>query len=214
MGVTIITRPNRKIIPKHTEEAQERTDSSKEKELLLLPFYALDQKNNSSITKVYFELETYAFYQRFKQLFTELETKSGILRYHRKCKQDMELSLLVEDLFVFTSLLGEPEDLFVKRSKTRDGVFHVIVMMHVGDKRMAHIEYTLTDTDAIELEWSGEGVIFEYHSEEMKSLVGDSQIEETFELVEEQLIESAHSMDATLFQKIEQCRQGLEEGHV
>lgn len=117
---------------------------------------------------VYFELEQFPFFQKVKE---SIAKGKGVLRFKRTTDKTRDDKLMASDLLVFASLLGEPQDLRVKRTNQDTTPYHVILMVNFGNGRMAHLEYTFSDMkEVIELEWSGIKQIIEFNSDEMKPL--------------------------------------------
>ena len=104
---------------------------------------------------MYFDLENYPFYQKVKEMIGKEDKPKGVLRFRRMVKKDENQSLLAGDLYVLSSLLGEPQDVQVKQTDQSVTPAHTIIMMNFGGGTMAHIEYTVTNQERIELEWSG-----------------------------------------------------------
>ncbi|MEH7235334.1 hypothetical protein [Bacillus sp. JJ1562] len=117
---------------------------------------------------VFFELEQYPFFRKIKETITD---KKGVLRFRRKIgKKDIE-KLVASDLYMFSSILGDPQTIRVKYSDRSIEPYHIIVTVDYKEQAMAHLEYTVCDSEEqIELEWSGIKQIIEFNSEEMNPL--------------------------------------------
>lgn len=116
---------------------------------------------------VYFDLASYSFYREAKQIIQEGEDLRGVLRFRRTVISKEDISLLAGDLFVLNKLLGGYEEIFVKKTKPSDKVFHIIVLLKFKNGAMAHVECTRTREERIEFEWSGLNDIIEFDSNEM-----------------------------------------------
>ncbi|WP_066190628.1 hypothetical protein [Gracilibacillus timonensis] len=127
------------------------------------------ERNN---VHVYFELECYPFFDKVRNLIGQQVKPKGVLRYRRKTKKDINESLLIEDMAVICSFFGDTEHVFTKRSKQKHP-YHVIITLNFGGGTMAHVEYTVTNKDQIELEWSGVGRILEFDSDEMNPFMSN-----------------------------------------
>jgi hypothetical protein len=121
--------------------------------------------SNIDNVNVFFELEQYPFFQKVKETITD---KKGVLRFKRIIgKKDIE-KLVASDLYVFSSILGEPQTIQAKCSDRSKEPYHIIVTINYKEEAMAHLEYTVCESEEqIELEWSGIKQIIEFNSEEM-----------------------------------------------
>lgn len=120
-------------------------------------------------THVYFELENYPFYQMAKEIIKQRADNSkpkGVFRYRRKVTEADDF-ILISDLIVIYSLLGEPINVQVTRSNQAVQPAHTIILLNFGEGTLAHVEYTVADEERIELEWSGVKSIIEFDSNEM-----------------------------------------------
>src|SRR5690625_5845764 len=82
-------------------------------------------------------------------------------------KEVEEEALFASDLYILTELLGEPRDIKVRKTDAAVIPTHTIVMVNFGGGTMAHIEYTISNEERIEFEWSGTENIIEFDSEAM-----------------------------------------------
>ena len=135
-----------------------------------IPFTELTDDHQRSRLDVYFDLENYPFYQKVKEMIGKEDKPKGVFRFRRMVKQDENNSLLTGDLYVLSSLLGEPEDIQVKQTDQTVIPAHTIILMDFGGGTMAHIEYTVADQERIELEWSGIKTIIEFDSDQMRPI--------------------------------------------
>lgn len=151
---------------------------------------------------VYFDLENYSFYQKAKEMI-EKETKpKGVFRFRRMVKQGESDSLLAGDLYVLSSLLGDPQDVQVKRTDQSVTPAHTIIMMNFGGGTMAHIEYTVTDRERIELEWSGIKNIIEFDSEEVEIVQSGNKTIPTLVYSVDAILATAYQVDQTLIDRL------------
>lgn len=120
-------------------------------------------------THVYFELESYPFFKSAKEIIKQRAGDAkpkGVFRYRRKVSEADD-NILITDLVVIYSLLGNPIDVHVTRSNQDVYPAHTIILLNFGDGTLAHVEYTVADEERIELEWSGIKSIIEFDSNEM-----------------------------------------------
>ena len=120
-----------------------------------IPSTELTADHQSLGWHVYFDLENYPFYQKVKEMIGKEDKPKGVFRFRRMVKQYENKSLLTGDLYVLSSLLGEPQRIQVKQTDQSVIPAHTIILMDFGGGTMAHIEYTVTKQERIELEWSG-----------------------------------------------------------
>src|SRR5690625_1377767 len=127
--------------------------------------------------QVYFDLENYSFYQKAKDIIESSEKPQGVFRFRRTIKQTVNEAFIAEDLYVLTSLLGEPVDVQVRQTDHSITPTHIILMINFGGGTMAHLEYTFTQTDQekVELEWSGVKNIIEFDSEVLNPVQTENQ---------------------------------------
>lgn len=135
-----------------------------------IPFTELDDDQQRLGSHVYFDLECYPFYQKVKELIGKEDKPKGVLRYRRMVNQYDNKTVLTGDLYVLSSLLGAPLDIQVKQTDQTVIPAHTIILMDFGGGTMAHVEYTVTERERIELEWSGIKTIIEFDSEQMRQI--------------------------------------------
>lgn len=151
---------------------------------------------------VYFDLENYPFYQKVKEIIRKENSPKGVFRFRRTVKSRENPSILVSDLYVLSSLLGEPQDIQVKQTDSLVQPSHTIIMMNFGDGTMAHVEYTVSNQERIELEWSGIKNIIEFDSKEMNSirLKDKTSLSLTYSI--DTIITTAHKVDEELLDRL------------
>lgn len=169
---------------------------------LFVPSRYIDEAVAFKNAKVYLELEALPFFQHFKNNIQQLETIKGIFRYKRTSGQDVNLSLLAEDLFVISSLFGKPSSIFVKHSDKEIIPYHVILTVNFGNGILAHIEYTRADREEILMEWGGVGQMINFSSTEMNAFVSVEEPSSTLTLNPALIIENAHVINASFIEKL------------
>lgn len=112
--------------------------------------------------KVYFDLAAYPFFQHIHATITAQDEKCGVLRFRRSGENNE----LVGDLFVLTLLFGTMEQVHVTLRELA-GKKHMIVQCKFGENVMAHIEFTTSEQERIEFEFSSPQYILEFDSAEM-----------------------------------------------
>lgn len=163
---------------------------------------------------VYFELENYPFFQKAKALLAQHDKPKGVFRYHRVTKTDKDESLLVEDIGAIISLFGDPEHVFIKRTDKQLRPYHVIVTLNFGGGTMAHVEYTLSDKEHVELEWSGIEQILEFNSSEMDPFTfGNKElIPLTLRMKAASILNGSYLVDQKFITYLDKCRSLLKDG--
>src|SRR5690625_3279353 len=133
-----------------------------------IPSHQLTEAQDASQNiYVYFDLENYPFYQAAQAIIEKKDKPKGVFRYRRMIKEVEEEALFASDLYILTELLGEPRDIKVRKTDAAVIPTHTIVMVNFGGGTMAHIEYTISNEERIEFEWSGTENIIEFDSEEI-----------------------------------------------
>lgn len=172
----------------------------------------MEDQQPSTGMKVYFDLENYPFYQAAKQLIKQTDKPKGVFRFRRMVKQGESGSLLAEDLYVIASLLGHPEDVQVKRTDQSIKPAHTILMINFGGGTMAHVEYTVSDHDKVELEWSGNNQIIEFNSDELKPVQPGNKTRLPLMYTVDAILENAHPVDQVLMDRLNNFRKLLSRG--
>lgn len=165
---------------------------------LFIPSTLLEQTYEG--VQVYFELEQYPFFQKAKEMITD---PKGVLRFRRKVRNEKSNGLPASDLFVLTSILGEPEDVQLKGTKQEVKPYHLIITVNFGSGTMAHLEYTFSDEDErIEFDWSGIQNIIEFDSKEMNPIdpKGYSRLPLLYST--DSILSAAHKADQNLIKRL------------
>ncbi|MCH1626477.1 hypothetical protein [Fredinandcohnia quinoae] len=174
-----------------------------------LPFALLEDINAKDGVHVYFDLELYPFFQMVREIVLKDERPKGVLRYRRVGKRE---EFIIEDLLVITSLLGEPQDIKVKRTNHTVIPNHTIVTINFGSGIMAHLEFTISDGERIELEWSGIKNILEFNSEEMTPIEPKQYTSLPLSYSVDAIFDTAHKVDDNIKGRIEKYSSLLNGG--
>jgi hypothetical protein len=158
---------------------------------------------------VYFDLESYPFFQKFKKLMEQLQQSKGVLRFRRTMLEDNR-SLVVSDLFVLSAIFGDFESVHIKQSKRQSGTFHMILLVNFGKGIMSHIEYTVANEERIELELSGIKSIVEFNSDHMKPIQPESKTRLPLSYSVDDIIASARKVDDTMMNNLHAIRELIE----
>ncbi|MBC5638014.1 MULTISPECIES: hypothetical protein [Ornithinibacillus] len=118
---------------------------------------------------IYHELSLYPFFQEIKARIIEDGSPSGVFRFRRVVDEAVNSAIITSDLCVLESIFGQPGNLVLKRSN-EDVVPHHVILMVQYKKVIAHIEYTFSGDESIQIEWSGALKMIEFHSDERTSL--------------------------------------------
>jgi hypothetical protein len=158
---------------------------------------------------VYFDLESYPFFQKFKKLMEQLQQSKGVLRFRRTMLEENH-SLVVSDLFVLSAIFGDFESVHIKQSKRQSGTFHMILLVNFGKGIMSHIEYTVANEERIELELSGIKSIVEFNSDHMKPIQPESKTRLPLSYSVDDIIASARKVDDTMMKNLHAIRELIE----
>lgn len=169
-----------------------------------------DQDLNKS--KVYFDLENYPFYQAAKEIVSKDVKPKGVFRFRRTVNQNKDNTIFATDLVVLTDLLGEPVDINIKQTNQSLVPSHTIVMVNFGGGTMAHIEYTVSDHERIELEWSGDKNIIEFDSNEMRGIKPGNMTRLPLMYSVDTILETAHEVDEELLTSLNRFKDLLNGG--
>ncbi|WP_010094781.1 hypothetical protein [Ornithinibacillus scapharcae] len=134
-----------------------------------VPASALQHVKGEKV-KVYHELAQYPFFQQARSMIHRNDSPKGVFRLRRVLAEEKNDFVIASDLYVLSSLFGEAEIIDVKHSRGGLDPQHVIVTVKYGDGVMAHVDYTFTSKEIIELEWSGINQIIEFKSDEMNPM--------------------------------------------
>ncbi|MBS4208188.1 hypothetical protein [Bacillus sp. FJAT-50079] len=158
---------------------------------------------------VYFDLEQYPFFQKIKEAISD---RKGVLRFRRMVDDDEREHIIANDLFVISTVLGELRKIHIKRTNQSIQPYHVIVTAQFHDRAMAHLEYTFSKGERIELEWSGIKKIIEFDSEEMRPIYPKGYTSLPLGYSVESIIETAHQVDLDLLSKLKVYAEMIEGG--
>ena len=164
--------------------------------------------------KVYFDLENYTFYQKAKELIQKEKKPQGVLRFKRTTNQALNESLMTEDLYVLSKLLGEPIDVQVRQTNPSVLPVHVIIMINFGGGTMAHLEYTFTQTDEehIEFEWSGVKNIIDFDSDALKPIQPDHSRNLALVHSVDSILQTAHELNKERMDQLDHFKRLINGG--
>jgi hypothetical protein len=162
---------------------------------------------------VYHELELYPFFQKAKEILLETGVPKGVFRLRRIIESKKNSSVIASDLVVLSTVFGEPERIVIKHSPKEMQPAHVIVMISFDGGTMAHVDYTFTGKEYIELEWSGIGQIIEFNSEEMNPMNLVVNVPLTLHYHVESILETSKNQESVRkdFQRFQQLVGGAGE---
>ncbi|WP_172369959.1 hypothetical protein [Sporosarcina jiandibaonis] len=158
--------------------------------------------------RVYFDLESYSFYQKAKEVIEKGKASKGVFRYRRIIRNDYE-SLVIGDLFVLFSLFGEPRDIQVKITDQTLTPAHTILTLNFGEGTLAHVEFTVGADDRIELEWSGINTILEFDSDQTRSIQPDGA---SLRYSINSILEKSHRVNLELITRLNKINELLGGG--
>lgn len=179
-----------------------------------LPAQALrtDYKNHN--VKVYFDLENYPFYQSAQEMIRNEDNPKGVFRFRRTINQGINQSIVAEDLYVLSSLLGESTDIEVRQTDQSVLPIHMVLMINFGGRTMAHMEYTFVQTGQkrIEFEWSGVKNIIEFDSEALKPIQPDHERNLTLVYSVDSILATAHEVNENLLERLDYFKRLINGG--
>lgn len=186
---------------------------STEKAEVYLPAQELTSEQDiSENMSVYFDLENYPFYQAAKKIVDKETKPKGVFRYRRMVKEETGEALFASDLYVLASLLGEPEDIKVKKTDMSVIPAHIIVLVNFGGGTMAHIEYTISHEERIEFEWSGTKNIIDFDSVRMTPVQPNHFTSLPLTYSVDSIVSTAHALDQSLIDKLNEYKQLISGG--
>lgn len=195
-----------------SEVSEENVAAAKDSSAdVYIPVSALSDHDINKV-KVYFDVENYPFFQAAKKNIMKEAKPKGVFRFRRTVEQGQSDDIFASDLLVFSSLLGEVVDIKVKRTDVNVIPSHTIVMINFGGGTMAHVEYTVSDHERIELEWSGEKNIIEFDSNEMRPIQPASETRLPLVYSVDTILETAHSVDQKLIDTFDYFKKLLSGG--
>lgn len=170
-------------------------------------------KENFNHVNVYHELAQYPFFQQAQSVIQENGAAKGVFRLRRVVNEEKNTAVIASDLCVLTSLFGEPALIHVLHSQANTHPNHVIVMLHFAGGVMAHVDYTFSNKESIELEWSGIQQIIEFHSDEMNPFDPKSFTTLPLQYNVDSILRNAEPAEQVLpkFQEFLQAVGGVEE---
>lgn len=195
-----ITKENLKIIDNH------------EYEIYIPATYLTGKHEHTDHVSVYFDLENYAFFQAIKEIIQKEAKPKGVLRFRRMVKQREKISSLAGDLYVLSHLLGGALNIQVKQTSQSVIPAHTIVLANFGGGTMAHIEYTVSNQEQIEMEWSGVNDIIEFDSNEMHFIQSGDRTDLPFPYTIDSILETAHAVDKELIDELKKFELYLNGG--
>ncbi|WP_026907220.1 hypothetical protein [Paucisalibacillus globulus] len=162
---------------------------------------------------VYHELGLYPFFQKAKKIILESGVPKGVFRLRRIIESKKNRSVIASDLVVLSTVFGEPERIVIKHSPMEMQPAHVIVMISFNGGTMAHVDYTFTGKEYIELEWSGIGQIIEFNSAEMNPMNLVVNLPLTLQYHVESILETSMNQNSVWkdFQRFQQLVGGADE---
>lgn len=179
---------------------------------LYIPVGLVDDVKGLKVN-VYFDLELYPFFQRIKEVIASEEKPRGVLRMRRTLFQDESESVMFGDLYVLSSLLGEPSEAMLKRTQREVRPCHVILTVDFGGGMMGHLEYTFAnEAERIEFEWSGIERIIEFDSNEMTPIKPGGFTALPLSYSVDAILSGAHHVNDTLLRSLNKCRSLLNGG--
>lgn len=173
---------------------------------------ASDQEVGKVAVKVYFDLENYPFYQAAKEIITKVEKPKGVFRFRRTVKKDEDHAVFASDLYVLSELLGEAVDIKIRQTDQSIVPAHTILLVNFGGGTMAHIEYTISDHERIELEWSGDKNIIEFDSNEMRGIEPANLTRLPLMYSVDTILKTARTVDQSLLNKLNHFKDLLNGG--
>lgn len=198
VGVVALTEENLTDAKKHTGTAY-------------LPATVVSDSDIGQ-SNVYFDLENYPFYQAAKAIISKDAKPKGVFRYRRTVNQEKDNTIFASDLYVLTRLLGKVEDINIKQTDQSVVPSHTIVMINFGGGMMAHIEYTVSDHERIEFEWSGDKNIIEFDSNEMRGIEPGYMTRLPLMYSVDNVLETAHEVDQDLLNLLNHFKDLLNGG--
>lgn len=205
-----LTKENVMILP-ITNENLKVLDNNKY-EVYLPSSYLIGRYENNDNVSVYFDLENYGFYQSVKEIIKKESKPKGILRFRRMVKQGENISSLASDLYVLSHLLGGAVNIQIKQTSQSVTPAHTIVLVNFDDGTMAHVEYTVSDREQVEIEWSGVENILELDSDEMNTIQSGDQTKLPFLYTVDSILNTAHAVNQKLVDQLKQFESIVDGG--
>ncbi|MDW0112427.1 hypothetical protein [Sporosarcina saromensis] len=181
-------------------------------ENVYIPATSLLESHKSLGLHIYFDLESYPFYQKVKEIISKEDQPKGVFRFRRTVQHDRNHSLLTGDLYTLSSLFGKPQDIRVKQTDQSVTPSHTIILMNFGGGTMAHIEYTVSDRERIELEWSGIKKIIEFDSDQMVSIQSTRKPAQPLAYSVDAILACAQKVDQELIDRLNDFSRLIDGG--
>lgn len=203
---------NQKIV--FTEDTETNLSAiGTQKQAVYIPAHQLTAEQEiADNVHVYFDLENYPFYQAAKKVIEKEPKPKGVFRYRRMVEEATGEALFASDLYILASLLGEPEDIKVKKTDAFVLPAHIIVLVNFGGGTMAHIEYTISNDERIEFEWSGTKNIIDFDSVEMTPVQPNHYTALPLTYSVDSIVSLAHTIDQSLVDQLNQYKQLISGG--
>ena len=177
---------------------------------LYVPFNRLDEGlSDRENVYVYFDLNGYPFFQKIREFITKENKPKGVFRFRRVLQSEVDESLMTGDLYVISTILGDSKNVHIKRSRKS---VHVILSIDFGGGTMAHMEYTQSDHEKMEVEWSGINKIIEFDSNETTPLHPGNRTDLPLCMNPDLLLYSAHKGNRALLQKTGDIKKMISGG--
>lgn len=161
----------------------------------------------------YFDLETYPFYQKVRVILEQEDNPKGVFRFRRMTSKRSGNGLISNDLYILSALLGTPQDIKIRQTDSKITPIHSIITVNFGGGKMAHVEYTMTNQERIELEWSGIKNIIEFDSNEMRPMQPENESKLPLTYSINSVVCLAHKVDDNLINRLK-CFEDLISGGV
>ncbi|WP_188454942.1 hypothetical protein [Virgibacillus oceani] len=161
---------------------------------------------------VYFDLENYPFYKKLSEAVKKEARRKGVFRLKRTVNYDEDILLIASDLYVLAELFGEPDNVIMKHSNRAKNPYHIILMVNFSGGTMSHLEYTFSDHESMEFDWSGVKKIIEFNSKEMSPIKPNNLTDLPLTYNADAIVASAHLADQNLIEQLNKFRYTVEEG--
>lgn len=185
---------------------------ARKKENIYLPYSLLTENHRNEQVYVYFELEAFPFFRSFTQIVKNETNPRGVLRFKRISSKESLQSMIAGELYVFSSLFGEPKDIHIKKTDSSEAPRHIIIMINFGGGTMAHIEYTVGNQEKIELEWSGIKNIIEFDSDQMNPVIPTDKTLFPLAYSVDAILSSAKVLDEKMIFQLDDFQKLLDGG--
>lgn len=185
---------------------------SSEHDIYIPPTLLVDEYENKPHVHVYFDLENFSFFPKAKEVIEKAAHSKSVLRYRRMVKQNDKSSILAWDLYVLSNLFGDVVDMKIKQTDQKIVPAHTILLINFSCGTMAHLEYTVSDRERIEFEWSGIKNIIEFDSNEMCRIQPGDQTKSPILYTVDSILGSAHKIDSKLMKQLSKLEELMSGG--